>query len=678
MALASAASPSNSLRSFLSGYMPNATISQYSYYNLTFNGSSYVVAPAANKTTFLVIGVKSGSYSLISSANVINPILQAYYTQYENLSAVSYLNSAMKKYYNNFKSDLSDCLTETGSNPPLTNNFSDAIRGCQSIPICSQAMNLYGPYSGYETESPFGAGLQNLSIEYGTLNASLNSYFSLVQGINASNAGNRLASIGAQISNISAVSTKLSVNTLLPPPSTISFSNCNAGLANKQPWYCVATGFCAPMNINSSLLTSISSAQQQLAAQIPSKAEISAYSAAAAASAGYYINQVNLKANSGPYKAFLNTTYPKYNATLAEVTALLAKSNDSNLSNSLSSLKSSFSAILSNGVNVSIATEASSFNSLLSGLLAKYASANAVFSQASAYSSNYTLSALAAELNYKNDPPKLAELAAQLQSIDLKLGAGPNATAVAAALPGLQVIGLQLNVFTPITTMGYLVKLLDGWFINGMISGSNASVPSKIASAPTYAALLSFIIGVLLLALFYLATRWRLSRRHKLRRSRSSTMAWVILFIVLFILVLIYAYVTYIYAQAATNFLPFAYFTSYLQTSKAAYVVLNGSAAYGNQSVSACASAVSSILSSKGKTVKIVEATNYSCVAGGTVSPLGVGCIDLALGAGTPVVALSATGNGIVYKGLYGEILYANGASTAGSSCLVAQLLSRK
>ena len=142
-------------------------------------------------------------------------------------------------------------------------------------------------------------------------------------------------------------------------------------------------------------------------------------------------------------------------------------------------------------------------------------------------------------------------------------------------------------------------------------------------------------------------------------------------------MVLIYTYLTYAYAQAATNFLPFAYFSGYLHSSKAAYVVLNGSSAYSNAGITACAGALSSALTSQGKSVKIIQATNYSCVAGGTVSPLGVDCIDRALSSGTPVVSLSQ-GGGIVYKGLYGTILYAGGANATGSSCIVAQLLSRK
>jgi len=75
----------------------------------------------------------------------------------------------------------------------------------------------------------------------------------------------------------------------------------------------------------------------------------------------------------------------------------------------------------------------------------------------------------------------------------------------------------------------------------------------------------------------YLLVYRRLAKKHKLKTNKRTTMAWTLLFVGIFIAVLIYAYATYVYAQAATNFLPFAYFTSSLHSSKAAYIILNGS-----------------------------------------------------------------------------------------------------
>jgi hypothetical protein len=440
----------------------------------------------------------------------------------------------------------------------------------------------------------------------------------------------------------------------------------------------VAIGYCGYLSFDPNLLNSISSAQQQLSAQVPSKSAIAIYSSASARAASSYLFQANSKINSASYQAFLNSTYPVYNETVASASALLAKSPNANLSASLSQLKASFAAILSNGVNTSISSESQGFNSILSGVISRYEAANSSFAQASSYSSNYTLDAIAAQLNYKQVPPRLVELSAQLQSLDLAVGSGPNATAVAAALPDLKVIGLQLGVFVPLTTMGYLVKALDGWFINALLAGSNSPVQSKIASAPAYAALLSLAIGIVLLAIVYMATYRRFSRRHKLRLGRKAKTAWMVLFLGLAVAVLAYSYATYAYAQSATGFLPFAYFTGYLHSSRGAYVVLNGSSAYQNSGIGACASAISSVLTAEGKSVTTVSATNYSCMAGGTVSPMGVGCIDSALGSGMPVISLSATGGGITYKGLYGTMMYASGANATGSSCMAAQLLARK
>jgi hypothetical protein len=673
ISFASASGPGSGLKAYLSPYMSNATISQFSYYNLTVNGSSYVVAVAANGT-YLTIANVGGKFALGTNATAIDPVLTAYYAQYSNLSAVSYLNTAMHKYYNNIAANVTDCITETGVSPPYTNVFQNAVLGCSSIPNCNRALT-----SSFGAESPFGFGLQNFSIDEGVLNTSLNSYFSTLKGINATNAGNKLAILTVDIANISTISTELPQNPLFPPPLSANFANCNGGgISTQQPWYCVAVGYCGYLSFNTTLLGSISSTVQQLEQKIPSQAALRSYSSASAQAASSYILQANQKANSVTYQSFLNATYPKYNATVAAAAALLAKSPNANLTASIASLKASMAAILSNGVNVSISSEAAGFNSVLSTTITKYNAANLSFAEASSYSSNYTLSAIAAQLNYRHTPPKLAALASQLEALDLQIGSGGNSTEVAAALPQLKVIGLQLGIYVPLTTMGYLVKVTDGWFINAALAGSNAAVQSKINAAPTYAALLSFIIGLIILILIYLFTHRRLSKRHKLRRDKRTNLVWTVFFVGLFVVLLIYTYATYAFAQAGNTFIPFAYFHSYLQGSKSAYIVLNGSAAYSNSGITSCAGAIASLLTSQGKAVKTIQATNYSCVAGGTVSSLGVDCIDKALSAGTPVISLSSSGSGIVHKGLYGTMLYASGSNATGSSCIVAQLLARK
>ncbi|MDE1865601.1 MAG: hypothetical protein KGH94_03125 [Candidatus Micrarchaeota archaeon] len=683
-AASSAGSPSSSLRSFISAYMSNATISQFSFYNLSVNGSNYIVAVSANGTTYLAISSNGGKYSLVSNASAINPVLTEYFAQYENLSAVSYLSTAMRKYTSGFGSNLSDCLQETGINPPYTNTFNNAVQNCQSTPICNQVItslnscDVYGT-NGCEHPSPFAGGLQNLSIAYGAYNASLKSYFSVVQGINASNAGDSIARLGTYISNISAFSAAVSTNPLFPPPESVNFASCSGtGLPYQQPWYCSATGYCGYMYFNSSLLSSISSTQQQLGSIIPSKSGIVVYSSASAKAASGYIVAANARANAPSYYAFLNSTYPEYNSIVASALTLLTKSNNANLSTELEQLNASFKAILSNGINVSIASETSSFNSVLARFMESYNAANQSFAESSSYSSNYTIEAIAAQLNYRRVPPRLAQLSSQLQATDLKLSSNANSSEVEAAIPELRVIGVQLGVYVPITTIGYLIKLADGWFINAMLAGSNTPVQAKISAAPAYAALLSLIIGLIILLIFYLLTHRRLSKHHKIRHSHKTRIAWMTLFAVLFVLVLLYTYGTYAYAKAANNFLPFSYFTGYLHASKSAYIVLNGSATYTDSGVVSCASAISSVLASQGKTVQTIQATNYSCVAGGTVSSLGVDCIDRALSSGTPVISLSQSGSDIVYKGLYGTMLYASGANATGSSCIVAQLLSRK
>jgi len=93
--------------------------------------------------------------------------------------------------------------------------------------------------------------------------------------------------------------------------------------------------------------------------------------------------------------------------------------------------------------------------------------------------------------------------------------------------------------------------------------------------------------------------------------------------------------------------------------------------------ITSCASAISAVLTSKGKSVKTISATNYSCVAAGPSRhsewlhrqrPL----------CGNPCDLTGCICGSIAYKGLYGTMMYASGANATGTSCIAAQLLSRK
>jgi hypothetical protein len=114
-----------------------------------------------------------------------------------------------------------------------------------------------------------------------------------------------------------------------------------------------------------------------------------------------------------------------------------------------------------------------------------------------------------------------------------------------------------------------------------------------------------------------------------------------------------------------------------LKASGNAYIALNGSAG-SNASIISCANTMQGYLADAGKSVQIIRLTNYSCVSGSNISVLGLNCYNNILNSGKPVILISQSRqNQIVYKGLYGTVLYASGNVTAGSSCLLSTLFKR-
>jgi len=222
--------------------------------------------------------------------------------------------------------------------------------------------------------------------------------------------------------------------------------------------------------------------------------------------------------------------------------------------------------------------------------------------------------------------------------------------------------------------MPALVKSIDGGIISSLLSGSSASVSSKLAAAPLYAALISFLIGIVVLLLFYSATYGRLKKRRKLRLTHRTKRAWKLLFLVLLLLVLVYTYATYAYAASANSFLPLSSFAGSVKAHSIVFVAVNTSSAL-NTSTVACATALQSTLSSLGKVSRVISISNGTCtLSNATETISGTACYNQLMASGTPVVLLGA--NTTVYKGMYGNIMYVGSSLSNGASCYISKILS--
>lgn len=667
-------STGSGLNAYLSNYISNSTISSSTFFgNQSLNGKSYIIMQLPGTNNYIIIENQSGSYTMQTNATIISKVLTPFLIgkYYPSKSQIDYLNSTMESYKRYGYANLTDCLYETGIASGTTCTLANNCLSCTQIPVCSKALNANGG-----PNSTFGLGISNFSSNYTVLNNSYNNYFLLLGRINRTNAGTIISELSSIVSNITSVSQKLPNNPIFPPTQNVySCGNYIALPPNKQPWYCVAVGFCGAVSFNSTQLSDIQSNLTMLGINLPSATSISVISSNSSTAAEGYISAALQNQNGAAYRSLINAYYPKYNATVAKADALLLKYNNVTLNASLHVLTTEFRALQRLGVNQSIGVANTILGSLIANTTRIYSNASASYSQLYGISRNNTAALIADQLNYQQVPSQLAQLADMQQNINVKLNSVIPSNGISGAITPAQSIRVESSVFVAPLTIGYVTKTLDTPFINGILGSATSPAPRLISSAPSYAAIASLIIGILIIVIILVLFYLKVVKKGKLKGNKKKQRMWIAIFAILAILVIIYTYATYVYASNANNFLPFNYFTNTLKASTSAYIALNGSAG-SNLSIIACANTIQSYLTGAGKSVQIIRLTNYSCLSGSNISVLGLNCYNSILSQDKPVIFLSQSRqSSIVYKGLYGAVLYASGNSTLGSSCLLSTLL---
>ena len=663
VALSCASAPSPALSSFLSAYISQQTISSSNFTNASVGASSYAIMHVA-AYRYIVINETSGfSFVLGNStaAAVLGPHLRGEY--YPSQSTLAGLNRTMRAFQAQGAPPVTDCLTETGI-ARYTCSIANSCYSCQTVPACKSALDQTGGPTG-----TLGNGIINFSYEYGELNRSYNSYYSTLSSMNQGNAYASLQELSRLVSNVSTVAQSMPNNPIFPQPSYISpsqLATCSSYSVNNMPWYCKFLGFCEYTTFNSTALATLQSEISILETLPISNSSVSSIAANATLAARAYIQpQITRQFNE-----LINATQGRYNATVANATELLGKLHNESLSNSLGNVEATFSML--KGYNP--ARNASQYNatlsSMLSNLSATYQRLSSSYSAVESLATNNTARILLRELNYRSVPPSLSALASEQQSINYQLSQGINASQEVGLLANMSSIKGRIGILAPLSFAGS-VKGIDGGLINGILSGSNAPIQSKLSAAPLYALVLSLVIAAAAILLIYLGTFHRLQRRHRLKLHRKAKRAWMALFIALVAVGLAYSFLTYAFAQAANAFLPASGFFADMASHSTVFIALNGT--YYNSSVVNCAASLQQTLTSRGKTVHTVDISNDSCVSSGT-SAGGEPCYDQMLSSGDPVVVMSSGPNNIVYRGLYGYTLYASGASVSGSSCYLNQV----
>ena len=677
------------LQAYLSTYIGNAVINGSTYYNQTVGSNSYIIMQVNSTefTKFVIIDATSLKYSLVTSNavafNVLSPMLTSMF--YPSEEVLDSLNTSMRLFTAQSDPGLNSCLFQTGltyymcdSSTPLLTCMESS---CAHVLMCGGTQK--SPASAltqFGIPSPFAYGVQNFSIAYLALNSSYNRYFSLLSGINTDNYQTNINGLISALASITSITSTIQNNPVFPPPSNITVSQatsiCSGYIPPKGPWWCYAIGYCEGTTFNSSTLTGLGSQLSALKALPVSSAAIRSVAANSTALAYGYQNKVIASQKTVIFNNLMSSLLPIYNSTVANATTLASRINNATLSQSLQNLKSTFAVVRSLGANQDLTVANQTIRSLIGNVSSMYAQINSAYGGIFSLASDNTRNIIAKELDFRTVPISLANLASKQELLNARLNGGINVSMAVSILAGLKAVqsGLAFT-FSPLSAAS-IVKVFDGGIISAILSGSNAPMASKLSGGAAYAAIISLVIAVVLLSAFYLLVYRRLGRKHKIKLNHRVRKAWRALFAALLVIAVVYVALTYAYASSATTFLPFSGFLSALKGGSTVYIAYNSTA---DSSILSCASALKSSLTALGKSVDTISLSGYSCESSSDPSLAGTECLDGILSSSKPLIIMGQGSNSsIIYKGLYGRVLYATGSAASGRTCTLNTVLNYK
>ncbi len=673
-------SGAGTLNSFLLNYMPNSTIANYSISNQSIGSDTYAVM-AGPDGKYMVVNTTGSNYRLVSDTetaySVLRPFLISRY--YPSSAILGEMNSMMGSFVNRSLPNINDCLLETG----LDINASPVINGgyfaCSSIPNCRKALYATGGPTG-----PLGEGIVNFSVQYRHYNDSYHNYFSLLDGMNTSNAAGNIGGISSDVANITALADTMWKNPLFPIPTNFSssqFTVCPNYLPANAPWFCVDLGYCRYLRFNYTTLYSISQLAAQLKSLPISNASMQAISVNSTVLAGSYIRALQVRVNGSELKSFLATEYPIYNLTLENSAAVLNDTGNSTLAASVASLKSTFASILEAGVNQSVANASATMNTLVGNVAAISAKAGKGYDALYSLSMNNTALILLHEMDYRNGsgmPLRLVQLAGEQQRINLMLESHSiNASQMASETASANAISSQLATIGTPFSFAVLDRSLFGGIAGKLLGSPAMPVYLKEALAPIAVALIVFSIGLVLFILFYLWARSRVMNKKIHHRYPGVARAWRIVAFLLLLAVLLATYASYSFAYNANAFLPPSAFFNALGQHKSAYIAFNGTESY-NGSVIDCAAQLKASMASAGISANEISIDNGACsAANSTAVAGGAGCYNSLLQEGIPIIYFGDT-QGLGYSGIYGDELHVGGAFASYPQCFAARMVSAR
>ncbi len=646
-----------SLNSYLSTYIPNSIIKNSTFVSFKFNNGNYILMNVT-PNEHILLNVTGSHYSFIMNNStakaIIAPILIDLY--YPNSSVINSMKNDISEYESYAAPAINSCKVSTGLNE-YTFTVANGGYSCETVPRCSADYAATGGMGGILSTAIF-----KFSDQITALNNSYTNVTNLLDSLNHTNFNTNIDEIKSNVSQISLVSSEIPQSALFPLPSDIPTSELElCTVSANAPYYCLSMGLCTSTpQFNFSYLDNINSTLQTLSMLPVSGSNLDSYVANMTKLASSYVEPVIIKQETSRFDNLINSTHNSYNVSVNESESLLAKFSNSSLSSSLTTLKTVYSYILSHGINQNLTLAGRDINSSLNKNKLIYNEVLAIYNPIYNKSMNTTGFVVSKELDYQNPPPNLVNLALQQELLDQQFSNRLNKSELLALNTNMQSVYNHTKVYGFYFSSPSFVKSLDSFFIVPFESGYSTSLSSKESSAAYYAMVLSFIIGIIVLFIIYYFTYYSLRKNKKLKVNKTVRNTWMAIFIILFVIVLIYSYATYAVAASANQFLPFYSFSSILNNSHSAYIAFNSS----ESSELECANSIKSDFANK--KITLVELDKGSCSIDGVSY---THCLSYLAETGKPAIVLNSTGNSIIYKGLYGNILYVNGNSAEGNKC---------
>lgn len=638
------------------------------YTLLYLHGNPYLLANDTNGTL-----VFSNNTAYIVAGNYITA----------NALSSSYIHEAyvqMQNYEASSAPSINDCAQETGLAGATGSNTCTNLNYCASCgttPVCKKVLSGTGGPLG-----PFGQGIMQFEAQYSNLTSDYAAFYSSTEYINVSNAQSSITNMNNAFNGIKAITEKIYQNPIFPPLSNLtasSYAQCNIpgniGLrsnlsSNSGPWYCNAVGFCAATTYNYSALSSISSLLSSISSLPISNAAITKVTANLSNTAYSYYKPILYKQKSEVYAHILNTTLFGYGRLVNSSLNLSTHISNSTFVDSLSALQKSYANFSSDYVNLNLTSYNKTLASQMSSLNSQYKTVNATYSSIKKLSESNTKLILTYQLASDSQSSQLSALAFSEYSINSQIASKiSNTKATYSQLQSINQSLHTMSVQAPL--LPEIARALYSGIATSIEAGMSAPYAIKVASAPTYAALISLIIDLIILAILF-ALYMHLNRKHHMSSKPEARRNWRIIFAVAIILIILDVAATYSSAMQASSFTPISSFVASVNSAKTVLIINNGT----STGITNCTSQLSAALSSEGKTASVVHISSTGlCTINGFVGNES-SCLDHAAVESYPVIVLS-NGNSshISAYSFYGSALFVSGSDSFLNQCIPAQLI---